>query len=142
MSQPRLSFKSLKGFPAEIDSSGKTLTVPFLDASNEVIDIISSFGKLFTPIVMDMRGNSRQLSELHNKDSKSWMYLEDMILFAPEVNSRSWLLWLKRALEMIERFFNYILEDKEILAQKTDTLKPHIQKAYAEVLKVSSDDVS
>jgi hypothetical protein len=138
MSQPRLSLKGLRGFPEEIDSSGKTLTLPFLEAADEVILIIESFGKLFTPIVMDMRGNSRQLLELYNKDPKSWIYLEDMALFAPEMNCRSWLLWLKRALELIERFFTYILVDEEILAQKSDNLSGHISKAYEEVLRVSS----
>ncbi|KAG5672107.1 hypothetical protein PVAND_002262 [Polypedilum vanderplanki] len=133
--QPRLSFKGLKGFPEEIDSSGKTLTLPFLEASNEVIEIIESFGKLFKPIVMDMRGNTRQLLELYNKDTKNWMYLEDMVLFAPELGCRSWMLWLKRALELIERFFTYILNDEEILAQKSDSLQPHLLKSYDEVLK-------
>jgi predicted RNA methylase len=86
---------------------------------------------------MDMRGNTSQLFNLYQKDVKNWEYIEDMILTAPELYSRSWLLWLKRALELIERFFYYVMTDPNIVAQKTDSLQPMLVRAYNEVLKVS-----
>ena len=137
MSAPRLKLADLKGFPENIDKDGKIKTVEFIDASNEIVAVIEKFGKLFTPIVMDMRGNSSQLFDLYQKDVKNWEFIEDMILTAPELNSRSWLLWLKRALELIERFFYYVITDPNIIAQKSESLQPMIVRAYNEVLKVS-----
>lgn len=137
MSAPRLKLAELKGFPENVDENGKIKTVEFIEASNEVVEIIEKFGKLFTPIVMDMRGNTSQLFNLYQKDVKNWEYIEDMILTAPELYSRSWLLWLKRALELIERFFYYVMTDPSIVAQKSDSLQPMLVRAYNEVLKVS-----
>lgn len=136
MSLPRLQLAELKGFP-ELDASGKTVTMEFINAANEVIGIIENFGKLFMPIVHDMRGNTNQLLTLYQKDTDKRMYLEDMILTDQQGISNIWLLWLKRALQMVERFFWHILNDNDLVAQKSDSLKPMIVKAYAEVLKVN-----
>lgn len=47
---PRLNLKEFNGFPNDFDESGKIETLTFLEASNEVIGFIDSFGKLFSPV--------------------------------------------------------------------------------------------
>lgn len=72
----------------------------------------------------------------YEKDVERRKYIEDMILFDESNSSNVWLLWLKRALEMIERFFWHTLNDDDIINQKSDNLQPMIAMAYSEVLKV------
>lgn len=131
----RLSLSNLKGFPDDFEND-KILTTSFLEASNEVIAIIEQFGTVFYPIVSDMRNNSQQLMSFYQKDVKTRKYIEDMVLYDESNSCHLWLLWLKRALEMIERFFFHLLNDSEIITQKSDNLQPMIAMAYKEVLKV------
>lgn len=111
------------------------MTLSFIDASYEVIEIIDSFGKLFHPIVMDMRGNVDRLNDHFKQDEKSRRFIEDMILSDEDQVTHAWLLWLKRALEMMDRFFWLILNSEEVISEKTDNVKPMISQAYNEILK-------
>lgn len=133
MAAPRLTLSKLKGFPAEIN--GKIETVAFIEAANEIIGIIESFGKLFTPVVMDMRGNVDNLLAHYQKDAENRKYIFDMILNDQPKSTHPWLLWLGRALELIERFFWYIINSDAIIKEKSDDLRPMITQAYNEVLK-------
>lgn len=132
----RLSLAHLKGFPDF--ENDKILTITFIEASNEVIAIIEQFGTIFYPIVSDMRNNATQLMSFYEKDASRRKYIEDMILFDESKSAHVWLLWLKRALEMIERFFWHLINDNDVINQKSDNLQPIIAKAYTEVLKVSN----
>lgn len=132
---PRLRLALLSGFPSELHESGKILTSSFIDASREVVSIIESFGKLFSPVVSDMKGNVDRLDAHYQKDVISRKFIEDMVLSEDGEITHSWLLWLKRALEMIERFFWYMLESEDILREKSDNVNPQIRQAYDEVLK-------
>lgn len=123
---PRLNLATLNGFPNEIQD-GKMETIAFIDASIEVIGIIENFGTLFSPVVNDMRGNVDQLLAFYERDKQNRRFIEDMILLDQDKLSHPWLLWLKRALELIERFFFYVLTDDDIIKQKSDNLKPMIQ---------------
>lgn len=130
---PRLALSKLRGFPA--DSSGKIETIAFIEASNEVIGIIESFGKLFSPVVNDMKGNVNNLLDHYQKDAESRKYIFDMILSDEQMATHPWLLWLGRALELIERFFWHVLSSDVIIKEQSDDLRPMISKAYDEVLK-------
>lgn len=132
---PRLKLAHLKGFPAEFEED-KIVTEHFIDASNEIISVIEQFGTIFYPIVKDMRNNATQLNTFYLQDIKRRKFIEDMILYDESRATHTWLLWLKRALEMVERFFWHILNDSEILNQKSDNLQPMIAMAYTEVLEV------
>lgn len=134
-SAPRLKLAHLKGFP-ELNED-KIVTEHFIEAANEIIQVIEQFGTMFYPIVKDMRNNSTQLMTFYLKDVERRKYIEDMILYDESRSTQTWLLWLKRALEMIERFFWHILNDHEIINQKSDNLQPMIMMAYVEVLEVS-----
>lgn len=132
---PKLTVSQLNGFPENFHPSGKIATVAFIEASNEVIAIIESFGRLFSPIVSDMRGNASRLLAHYKEDEKSREFIEDMVLADESRCTHSWLLWLKRALEMMERFFWLLLNNEEIVKEKTDNIRPCITRAYDDVLK-------
>lgn len=143
MSLPRLRLSKCAGFPEKLEDNGKISTLKFIEASNEVIGIMESFGKFFTPVVSDMRGNTSQLLAVYQKDVEKYKYLEDMILCERgNCSAHLWLLWLKRALELIEKFFEYVMTDPDVINQKTDNLQPMIKRAYNEVLKVKFNSKS
>lgn len=130
---PLLEFGKLNGFPEGFDD-GKIRTTEFLDASSEVIGMLEAFGKLFKPVVSDMRGNVDKLQNHYQKDEKERCFLEDMVLKDQACDnniSRSSLLWLKRALEFIERFFWHIINDET----HSKALNSHIKSAYKETLQ-------
>lgn len=135
MAAPRLSFAKINGFPENFSGDGKIETVKFIEASTEVVGIIESFGTLFSPVVNDMKGNVDQLKAHYEKDTMNRKFIEDMILFDVEGVTHPWLLWLKRALELIERFFFYVLQSEDVVKGKTDNLRPMINRAYDETLK-------
>ena len=58
-----------------------------------------------------------------------------MILSDEDQITHSWLLWLKRALEIIERFFWFMLNDDAVIEEKSENIQPLISQAYNEVLK-------
>lgn len=135
MSSSLIVFSNQKGFPQEFHISGKILTVEFLEASNEVIAALEKCGVLFIPLVLDMRRNANQLLAHYQKDETSRQFIEDMILSDEHRTTHTWLLWLKRALELIERFFWHVLNDTDVMTEINDDLRSHIGKAYDEVLK-------
>lgn len=135
MTSPRLRLTTLNGFPSELHENGKILTSSFIDASREIVAVFESFGKLFTPVVNDIKGNVDRLDSHYQKDVTSRKFIEDMVLSNEGEVTHSWLLWLKRALEMVERFFWFMLNSEEIINEKSDNVNPHIRQAYDEVLK-------
>lgn len=135
METPRLSFAKINGFPENFSDDGKIETAKFIDASTEVVGIIESFGSLFSPISCDMKGNVDQLKAHYEKDVENRKFLEVMILSDASGATHSWLLWLKRALHLIERFFYYVLQCDDVVKGKNDNLRPMIIRAYDETLK-------
>ncbi|XP_037938836.1 pleckstrin homology domain-containing family A member 8 isoform X2 [Teleopsis dalmanni] len=123
MEQPRIQFKKLKGFP-KVDEE-KVQTVAFLEAATEIVSVLETFGKLFSPVISDMNGNIL--------DEIKYEYLEDMITLNVNVDNfaANALLWLKRGLQLICKFFENIFHDK----QNTESLKHHLQNAYENTLK-------
>uniref|UniRef100_A0A8D8H5A2 Glycolipid transfer protein n=1 Tax=Culex pipiens TaxID=7175 RepID=A0A8D8H5A2_CULPI len=135
---PRIDFSKLKCFPELDGEKNKIVTKAFLESAQNVIDSIESFGILFSPIVKDMRGNVKRLEAKYNENDKAFHYLEDLILCDSKGNEISnafdtvteGLLWLKRALEMIERFFRNMLDDTTC----SDNVKHLLKKAYEDAL--------
>lgn len=135
MATPRIQLKNVNGFPNEFHESGKILTANFIDASREIVFIFDKFGKLFTPVVKDMRGNVESLDAHYQKDVANRKFIEDMLLSEDGAVTRSWLLWLNRSLEMIERFFWFMLNNEEIISEKCDNVNHCVRQAYDVTLK-------
>ncbi|XP_053950698.1 glycolipid transfer protein [Anastrepha ludens] len=131
MSVPRIQFKTLKGFPPAVEK--KVETEAFLEAAKEIVTVIESFGKLFTPVINDMNGNITKLTKVYSKDKTKYVYLEDVVILNVNVDTYAAdaLLWLKRGLQLICTFFENIFYD----AQATEVLKLHLQNAYERTLK-------
>uniref|UniRef100_A0A182Q7U5 Glycolipid transfer protein domain-containing protein n=1 Tax=Anopheles farauti TaxID=69004 RepID=A0A182Q7U5_9DIPT len=135
--EAKILFRQLKPFPViDENNNFKIETEHFLDSANQIIDAIACFGKLFSPIVRDMRQNVQKITNKYNKNETLFKYLEDLILKDKDGNDNPFdtvtdgLLWLKRAFEMIEQFFRNVLEDETCSEQ----VKPHLKKAYEECL--------
>lgn len=136
--EARIDFSKLKRFPeTDIPNSNKKInSKAFLESAYQVVESIESFGRLFTPIVKDMRGNVKRLETKYKENEQTFYYLEDLILLDKDGNENTFdaiaegLLWLKRALEMIEMFFRNMLEDESC----SDNVKHHLRKAYEEAL--------
>ncbi|KAH8411296.1 hypothetical protein KR215_001685, partial [Drosophila sulfurigaster] len=130
MANARIQFKTLKGFPEATD---KIETQTFLNAAKEIVTVIETFGKLFTPVISDMNGNINKLTKVYGTDVLKYQYLEDMIVLNVNVDdfAANALLWLKRGLQLICTFFENIYND----AQSSETLKQHLQDAYERTLK-------
>lgn len=136
--EARINFSKLKPFP-ETDNqnnNNKIITKAFLESAYQVVESIESFGRLFTPIVKDMRGNVKRLETKYMENEQTFYYLEDLILLDKDGNENTFdavtegLLWLKRALEMIEMFFRNMLDDETC----SDNVKHHLRKAYEDAL--------
>lgn len=128
-----LQFEDLKGFPV-VEKDQLIETEAFLNASNEIVKIIETFGKLFKPITLDMNGNIEKLSISYKKETDKFHYLEDLIVKNINVDQKyasESLLWLKRGLRLICTFFENIFNDKKNL----ENLKKHLQDAYERTLK-------
>ncbi|XP_017050792.1 glycolipid transfer protein [Drosophila ficusphila] len=127
----RIQFKALKGFPEK--TTDKLETQAFLAASKEIVTVIESFGKLFTPVINDMNGNINKLTKAYGADVLKYQYLEDLIVLNVNVDdfAANALLWLKRGLQLICTFFENIYND----TQAKEALKQHLQDAYERTLK-------
>ncbi|XP_058814069.1 glycolipid transfer protein [Topomyia yanbarensis] len=136
--EPKINFYKLKRFPEINSENGNSQidTTAFLESTSQVIDSIESFGRLFTPIVTDMRGNVKRLHAKYKENEQTFHYLEDLILHDKDGNEITFdtvtegLLWLKRALEMIEIFFRNMLDDPS----GSDIVKHHLKNAYEAAL--------
>ncbi|EDX16616.1 GD24819 [Drosophila simulans] len=114
----RIQFKALRGFPAIGDTADKLETQAFLAASKEIVTVIESFGKLFTPVISDMNGNISKLTKAYGADVVKYQYLEDLIVLNVNVDD-----FAANALN--------IYND----AQAKEALKQHLQDAYERTLK-------
>uniref|UniRef100_A0A182SCV2 Glycolipid transfer protein domain-containing protein n=1 Tax=Anopheles maculatus TaxID=74869 RepID=A0A182SCV2_9DIPT len=135
--EAKILFRQLKPFPViDENNNFKIETAHFLESSNQIIDAIACFGKLFSPIVRDMQQNVQKIMVKYKQNETLFQYLEDLILKDKDGNDNPFdtvtdgLLWLKRAFEMMEQFFRNLLED----TTRSEQVKPHLKKAYEECL--------
>lgn len=80
-----------------------------------------------------MQGNVDKLTKCFLKNPIKYEFVDSLILENKEDQefSSDALLWLKRALELIHKFFENILND----VQASESLKGHLQSAYDCTLK-------
>lgn len=98
MAAPRICFNSLRGFPTTFHN-GKIKIEEFLVASQEIITLMESFGRLFTPVINDMQNNHDKIKKYLENSTSDIEFLEDLILDDlknPHNSTKLSLLWLKR----------------------------------------------
>lgn len=134
-SQGRNFFNTIQvPFPEFI--GGKINTFQFLEAAKCVISLIDGFGKVFTAVVYDMNGNVEKLTCIYEKNKVRYSNLTAMVLSEVQderMVATDALLWLMRALHLVQRFFELILEDNES-NKKSDDLSTFLTAAYRETL--------
>ncbi|CAH0380985.1 unnamed protein product [Bemisia tabaci] len=99
-------------FPQVID--GTIDTKNFLDASRSVVELIERLGKGFAFVKHDVQGNIEKLNKKYLMDPKNFQSLTEMINLEHADGgkvSRDALLWLKRALNFVEVFLGFLIED-------------------------------
>ncbi|XP_051153697.1 glycolipid transfer protein [Leptopilina boulardi] len=123
-------------FPEVIE--GKINTEKFLDASQQLVQLIDKFGKLFAPMKYDMQQNINKLNVKYNIDRDNHSTLQDMILIEKTSENNKIateaLLWLRRGLYMIQLFFEKIVQDYKS-GQITEDLVACLKKSYKEALE-------
>ncbi|XP_043469315.1 glycolipid transfer protein A [Leptopilina heterotoma] len=123
-------------FPKIIE--GKINTEQFLDASQQLVQLINKFGKLFAPMKYDMQQNIDKLNAKFNNDRDNHSTLQDMILIEKTTGNNTIaieaLLWLRRGMYMIQLFFEKIVQDHKS-GQATEDLVACLKKSYKESLE-------
>uniref|UniRef100_A0A1B6K9P3 Glycolipid transfer protein domain-containing protein n=1 Tax=Graphocephala atropunctata TaxID=36148 RepID=A0A1B6K9P3_9HEMI len=120
-------------FPSPVE--GKIDTIQFLEATKGVVSLIDQFGNLFAPVRYDMAGNIEKLTQVYNTNLERHGNLNDMVLLEQSTGgilATDALMWLRRALHLIQRFFELILEDNN----STEELVVFLKTAYRETLCV------
>ncbi|XP_076364074.1 glycolipid transfer protein isoform X4 [Tachypleus tridentatus] len=97
-------------------------------------------GKAFLPVKYDVNGNIEKLQTIYKTDELKFKHLSSIVIH--EMNDdkdkdkvgTDALLWLKRALQYIQVFLSYFVEDY-VQGNCTEDLVPFFRKAYEEKLK-------
>ncbi|XP_008206586.1 glycolipid transfer protein A isoform X2 [Nasonia vitripennis] len=118
-------------FPKPIN--GELSSEEFLASSRNVVRILDYFGNIFMPVKYDMQGNIDKLSKKFNQNKKKYSTLQKMIIDEKDKLEDSVvidaILWLRRALHMIQLFFEYIVYDFNS-GKKSEDLMANICKSY------------
>ncbi|XP_046681085.1 glycolipid transfer protein [Homalodisca vitripennis] len=125
--------------PFPIPNEGKIDTIQFLEAARGVVSLIDQFGNVFAPVKYDMSGNIEKLTQVYNTDLQRHGNLNDMVLLEHSTGgilATDALMWLRRALHLIQRFFELILEDNNSTGGSTEELVVFLKMAYKETLNV------
>ncbi|KAG7307189.1 hypothetical protein JYU34_007342 [Plutella xylostella] len=104
----KISFDINKHFP--IDNNNKINIVKFIEATSNLVGVIDNFGKLFTPVKLDIQGNIDNIKRHYKFDDSSCL-LEQMTeetKKGPPVIAES-VLWLNRSLLMFELIFQEMI---------------------------------
>ncbi|KAK0099122.1 hypothetical protein PV326_006586 [Microctonus aethiopoides] len=118
--------------------NGKIDTNNFLTASRETLKIIEKFGKVFAPIKYDMQNNIEKIMSKYLTDKEKHLTIQDLILSekitGKKLVASDALLWLMRALKMIQLFLERIVENSEI-GECTEDLVANIKDSYKDSLE-------
>lgn len=123
----------------EINSEGNIDLFLFLEASRGIVKFVELLGTAFYPVKNDIHGNIEKLLKIHNEDKEKFKYVSNIIEYELDLKDEDKigidaLLWLKRALEYIQLFLTYFVEDYQE-KKNTEDLTPYFRKAYELKLK-------
>ncbi|XP_060529872.1 pleckstrin homology domain-containing family A member 8 [Cylas formicarius] len=133
--QIKTIFSSMKiAFP---NCNKKIMTLEFIEACADALCLLEKFGKVFAPVMNDMRGNLKKLRNKFEVDMQEYKFVQDIILkeqSEDELIVTEAVLWLKRGLQFICKFFELIVSDAE-KEQCTEDISQFIKTAYSHTLE-------
>lgn len=132
-SEGKINLATFKGLPTS--PHDKTITEEFLDAAEEVIEIMSNFGAWMRPVTNDMKNNVNKIQNFYVQDKENRKYVEELVYTDLERTILLQILWLCRSLEFALKFLTYVASEKDIVCEKSNDVRPCIKRAYTEVLK-------
>ncbi|KAL7300792.1 hypothetical protein TKK_0006766 [Trichogramma kaykai] len=110
----------------------------FLAASRRLLKSLDFFGKIFMTIKYDMSKNIDRISRKYNANRKSYTTLQKLVHTEVEKKGNfvaaEALLWLRRCLQMVQLFFEFIVEDYDH-DDASEDLVTHLIKAYGLTLE-------
>ncbi|KAJ8942219.1 hypothetical protein NQ314_010119 [Rhamnusium bicolor] len=124
--------------PAQFPNADEKIkTKEFLEASSAAVTLVETFGKVFSPVIYDMSGNIKKITNKYEEDIEKHEYLEEMILKEKDTGkliATDALLWLRRALHFLCSFFQSVVDDT-LSERCSQDLTPFIKSAYSETLE-------
>ncbi|KAJ8944532.1 hypothetical protein NQ318_009695 [Aromia moschata] len=123
--------------PAQFPNADEKIKTKDFFGSLFSCSLFKKFGKVFSPVTYDMKGNIKKLTSKYEEDREKHEYLEDMILREQELGgiiATDALMWLRRALDFLSTFFQSVIEDTNSERCSLD-LTPFIKGAYSGTLE-------
>lgn len=140
VSEKRSFFSDLEYKFIPLTSDGEIECRQFLDASRGITTLFDHLGRAFAPVKYDIIGNIEKLEKIYVSDVEKFHTLQDMLQWDMANNPSNSqvaveaLLWLKRALEYVRCFLQFLVDD-HTSGSKSENLLPFCLSAYERTLK-------
>nr|XP_022336752.1 glycolipid transfer protein-like [Crassostrea virginica] len=117
---------------------GKVDTATLLEASRGVVEMVSAFGKAFSPVKSDINGNIEKLQKKYEMNKEAFVTLNAMLEDEFENKSTDLAkiggLWLMRGLNFLRTFMQLLIKEYRE-GSKEESMKHIINAAYEATLK-------
>ncbi|XP_062572325.1 glycolipid transfer protein-like [Saccostrea cucullata] len=117
---------------------GKISTLPLLEAARGVVEMVSAFGKAFSPVKSDINGNIEKLQKKYEMDKEKFITINAMLDDEMENKSTDLAkvggLWLVRGLNFLRTFMQLLIKEYKG-GSKEESMKQIITAAYEATLK-------
>ncbi|XP_061197210.1 glycolipid transfer protein-like [Saccostrea echinata] len=117
---------------------GKINTLPLLEAARGVVEMVSAFGKAFTPVKSDINGNIEKLQKKYEMDKEKFITINAMLDDEMENKNTDLAkvggLWLVRGLNFLRTFMQLLIKEYKG-GSKEESMKQIITAAYEATLK-------
>ncbi|XP_045490972.1 glycolipid transfer protein [Colias croceus] len=129
-SQKQIDFEDLNYFPPI--QNGRINLMEFVKASSDLVSIVDSLGKIFSPVKNDMQGNIDKIKNSFTHDENSCLF--ELIMKEKSkggCTGAEATLWLNRALLFFELTFDGILQGLKSEVKSDDiNMKAIFSSAY------------
>ncbi|KAL3856300.1 hypothetical protein ACJMK2_011070 [Sinanodonta woodiana] len=133
------AFAKEKPFPP-VPEDGKIVLNMFLEAAKGIPNIIDLLGMQFKPVKSDINGNITKIQKHYDKNPAEYVTVNSILEAEKEAkvakddsSATTGVLWLKRGLEFMLRFFEELIKDFQSGAKK-DSTKDCVNAAYEATL--------
>lgn len=117
---------------------GKIDTLALLEAARGVVEMVSAFGKAFSPVKSDINGNIEKLQKKYEMNKELFITINAMLDDELENKSTDLAkvggLWLTRGLNFLRTFMQILIKEYRE-GSKEESMKHIINAAYEATLK-------